>query len=83
MAVAVMEFEKYEGAGDNFVFVDNRNGKYDHILSQQETVKKICDRNFGVGANGVIEMRGHSKYAFENGVLHQFGKRKSDVRKRE
>ena len=65
MPVSVIEFEKYQGAGDNFVFVDNREGKYDDVLCQDETVAKICDKNFGVGANGLIEMRRHKNYVFE------------------
>ena len=65
MSVSVIEFEKYQGAGDNFVFVDNRDGKYDDILCQKETVAKACDKNFGVGANGLIEMRRRESYDFE------------------
>ena len=79
MSVSVIEFEKYQGAGNHFVFVDNREGKYDKILSQNEIVEKICDNNFGVGANGLIEMRRHDSYDFEMGVSYQSWEREPDV----
>ena len=61
----VIQFEKYQAVGDNFVFIDNRDGKYDEVLKDTELKKKMCDRNFGIGSNGIIEMKSHEKYAFE------------------
>ena len=47
-----LEFYKYQGTGNDFVMVDNRNPK----LSKNDTklVKHLCDRRFGVGADGLI-----------------------------
>jgi len=44
-------FLKYEGAGNDFVVFDAMNNAIS--LSQQEVIR-ICDRRYGVGADGVI-----------------------------
>lgn len=44
-------FYKYQAAGNDFVLIDNRMSK---ITFTDEQVANICDRKFGVGANGVI-----------------------------
>jgi diaminopimelate epimerase len=49
MAIA---FTKYHGLGNDFVLVDNRHQK-DPSLTPEQAVK-WCDRNFGIGADGVI-----------------------------
>jgi diaminopimelate epimerase len=49
MAIA---FTKYHGLGNDFVLVDNRHQK-DPGLTPEQAVK-WCDRNFGIGADGVI-----------------------------
>jgi diaminopimelate epimerase len=45
-------FTKYHGLGNDFVLVDNRHQK-DPSLTPEQAVK-WCDRNFGIGADGVI-----------------------------
>lgn len=45
-------FYKYHGLGNDFVLVDNR-GCREPVLSPEQAAK-LCDRNFGVGADGVI-----------------------------
>ena len=47
-------FEKIHGAGNDFVVFDNRQGT---IELNAEQVQQICDRHFGVGADGIIEVR--------------------------
>ena len=45
-------FSKYHGLGNDFILVDNTK---DHLplLTPQDGIK-LCDRNFGIGADGVI-----------------------------
>lgn len=45
------EFFKYQGTGNDFVIFDNRKG---NISLSQEQVKHLCDRRFGIGADGLM-----------------------------
>ncbi|HBC40729.1 MAG TPA: diaminopimelate epimerase [Pseudanabaena sp.] len=49
MAIA---FSKYHGLGNDFVLIDNRHSA-EPILTPKQS-EKWCDRNFGIGADGVI-----------------------------
>ena len=44
-----MIFSKYEGAGNDFILIDNRSLSFDPSL-----VSQLCDRKYGIGADGVI-----------------------------
>ncbi len=57
-----MEFFKYQGTGNDFVIIDNRDRSVK--LSQKE-VAHICDRRFGVGADGLILLQDHAILDFE------------------
>jgi diaminopimelate epimerase len=55
-------FYKYQGTGNDFVIIDNREGLIQ--LSTQQ-VKHICDRKFGVGADGLMLLNSLAGYDFE------------------
>ncbi len=47
-----IKFYKYQGAGNDFILIDNREKIANEITVQQ--VKKMCDRHFGIGADGLM-----------------------------
>lgn len=47
-----IQFYKYEGTGNDFIILDNRNNQYDNLSKEQ--VKYMCDRHFGIGADGLM-----------------------------
>lgn len=58
-----IQFYKYQGTGNDFVMLDNRNGIYDSVGVNE--IKKICDRRFGIGADGLIKINAHPTLTFE------------------
>lgn len=56
-------FYKYQGTGNDFVILDNRDGKYAGISNEQ--VRRLCDRRFGIGADGLMLMNAAEGYDFE------------------
>ena len=47
-----IEFTKYHGLGNDFILVDNRHSSEPLVTPEQAVV--LCDRHFGIGADGVI-----------------------------
>ena len=47
-----IEFTKYHGLGNDFILIDNRAHTEPIITSEQAV--QLCDRHFGIGADGVI-----------------------------
>ncbi|WP_336689515.1 MULTISPECIES: diaminopimelate epimerase [unclassified Chryseobacterium] len=58
-----MEFYKYQGTGNDFVMIDNRSGEWDDLSI--ENIQKLCDRRFGIGADGLIKINTAKGYDFE------------------
>ncbi len=48
----IIEFTKYHGLGNDFILLDNRDSTEPLITPEQAV--KMCDRHFGIGADGVI-----------------------------
>lgn len=48
----VIEFAKYQGLGNDFILIDNRHQQTPLITPAES--QKLCDRHFGIGADGVI-----------------------------
>ena len=55
-------FYKYQGTGNDFVIIDNR----ENFFAKEDTglVAKICDRRFGVGADGLLLLENHPSADF-------------------
>lgn len=58
-----IDFYKYQGAGNDFVVLDNR--KLQLPEPSVETVAMLCDRRFGVGADGLMLLQQHEELDFE------------------
>ncbi len=58
-----IEFYKYQGTGNDFIILDNRDHKYDNITNKQ--VGFMCNRKFGIGADGLMLMNNKEGYDFE------------------
>lgn len=48
----IMTFYKYQGTGNNFIIVDNRLRQIDK--NNTKRIAQLCDRRFGIGADGFI-----------------------------
>lgn len=55
-------FYKYQGTGNDFVIMDNRDGA---ISLTTDQVKHLCDRRFGIGADGLMLLNSRDGYDFE------------------
>lgn len=62
-----LHFTKYHGAGNDFVLVlaDRASGALPLDPADQAAIARICDRHFGVGADGLIALRPAAEVAFE------------------
>jgi diaminopimelate epimerase len=56
-------FNKYQGTGNDFIIIDNRKDifvPYDHNL-----ISRLCNRRYGIGADGLILINKDPEYSFE------------------
>lgn len=58
-----LTFYKYQGAGNDFVILDNRGGEYSILSTAQ--IHHLCDRRFGIGADGLMMLQNKEGYDFE------------------
>ena len=60
-----IDFSKYNGAGNDFILIDDR----DNLINENKLlISYLCDRHFGVGADGLIILKESNNYDFE--ILH-------------
>ena len=56
-----MKLYKYQGAGNDFLIADNRDGA---IALTAQQVAKLCDRRYGIGADGLMLLESSKDYDF-------------------
>ena len=67
-----IHFYKYQGTGNDFVILDNRKNEYPGINADQ--VRRLCDRRFGIGADGLMLLNEKAGYDFEMKYYNADGK---------
>jgi len=58
-----ISFCKYQGTGNDFVVLDNRDGAYDGLTLEQ--VAFLCDRKFGIGSDGLMMLENADGFDFK------------------
>jgi diaminopimelate epimerase len=58
----LLEFYKYQGTGNDFILINNLNGT---VELTNEQVKFLCDRRFGIGADGLMLIENQPNYDFK------------------
>jgi diaminopimelate epimerase len=58
-----IKFYKYQGTGNDFVILDNRNAEFSGLDTKQ--IRLLCDRKFGVGGDGLMMLNKKTGYDFE------------------
>ena len=48
-----LSFCKYQGTGNDFILIDNREGGLEDRLTKEQ-IAHLCDRRFGIGADGLM-----------------------------
>ena len=56
-----LRFYKYQGAGNDFLIADNRDGS---IRLTADQIAAVCDRRYGVGADGLMLLESSERYDF-------------------
>ena len=76
-----MIFYKYQGAGTDFLIADNRDGHlsetggvlYCNATGWSKPIAEICDRRYGVGADGLMLLENSDKYDFRMAYYNSDG----------
>jgi diaminopimelate epimerase len=58
-----IKFNKYQGAGNDFILVDNRKNIVNH--HDPALIARLCDRRFGIGGDGMMFLQDIGGYDFE------------------
>jgi diaminopimelate epimerase len=68
-------FYKYQGTGNDFIIIDNRNWTLTSLTVDK--VKFLCDRRFGIGADGLMLLNPKTGYDFEMKYYNSDGRESS------
>ena len=58
-----VKFYKYQGTGNDFIMIDNREVSFPK--NDTALINKLCDRRFGIGADGLILLENDDQVDFK------------------
>ena len=58
-----IHFQKWQGAGNDFIIINNQDNRVPKLNSQ--IISKLCDRHFGIGADGLMLVGPSGEFDFE------------------
>lgn len=65
-----ISFSKYSGSGNDFILVDNREGKFEPAPA---FIRGLCERKRGIGADGLITLEKGVKAPFKMKIFNSDG----------
>ena len=72
LTLITLTFNKYQGAGNDFIIIDNRSSIFNP--SDSKLINRLCDRRFGIGADGLILISAHPDADYEMKYFNSDGK---------
>ncbi|TDG35343.1 diaminopimelate epimerase [Pedobacter changchengzhani] len=67
-----INFFKYQGAGNDFILIDHTKDGLNTV--DNKLIANLCDRRFGIGADGLMYITSHNKFDFEMHYFNADGK---------
>ncbi|MEP7167734.1 MAG: diaminopimelate epimerase [Bacteroidota bacterium] len=68
----LIHFSKYEGTGNDFIIINNRNKVFNS--KNFSLIQKLCNRRFGIGADGLLLLNTSEKYNYNMEYFNADGK---------
>ncbi len=66
-----MSFSKYSACGNDFILVDDRENQFP--IQNHALIKKMCDRQNGIGADGIVLLQKSERADYKMRILNRDG----------